>query len=324
MKEVFITDTTLREGLQSAIGEMTIEQRKDLFYDILNLNVKEIELGVPAHSKEERQFIKSLIDEGYQDKIIVWNRANIRDIEYSLECGAKLLEVSFPMSDIMIYKKLGKDRKYIFDIAKNIIFFCKEKGVYVSCGLEDATRADFSFLEEFVHLLKALGANRIRYSDTLGIGNPIKVYEDISILSKILPVEVHLHNDFGMATANAVSAIMAGATYINTTILGLGERVGITPLEEVSLYAEFVLGYKTNINVSNITILVKKLTNMLNIDIHPNKPIYGANAFINKSSIHIKAQQKSKDIYLPFDPTTIGLSEQFCFGYFSKAKNEQT
>ncbi|GAB6078880.1 LeuA family protein [Hydrogenobaculum acidophilum] len=322
MNEVFITDTTLREGLQSAIGEMTIGQRKDLFYDILNLNVKEIEVGVPAHSKEERGFIKSLIDEGCQDKIIAWNRANIKDINYSLQCNVKLVEVSFPISDIMIYKKLGKDRKYIFDIAKNIIPFCKEKGLYISCGLEDATRADFSFLEEFVHLVKNLGADRIRYSDTLGIANPMKVYKDINILSKILPVEVHLHNDFGMATANAVSAMMAGASYINTTILGLGERVGITPLEEISLYAEFVLGYKTNINVSNITILVKKLTNMLNINIPPNKPIYGANAFTNKSSIHIKAQQKSKDIYLPFDPNIIGLSEEFCFGYFSKAKNE--
>ncbi|ADC89053.1 pyruvate carboxyltransferase [Thermocrinis albus DSM 14484] len=314
---VYITDTTLREGIQSPSLELSLEERYALFNHLVSLNFYEIEVGVPAKGEEEREYIRKLTKGEHADRVIVWNRANIKDIEYSLSCNVKKVEVAFPVSDIMIEKKLRKSREYLKGLAKEIVPCCKEKGLYLSVGLEDASRADYNFLLEFVELVKTHGADRVRLSDTVGVMNPLSVAKVVKDLSNITDVEVHFHNDFGMATANAVVAVMSGAKFVNSSLLGLGERCGITPTEEVVIYLEVILGINTGIDIRKLYEKIREFVNMTGIKVHDNKPIIGTNAFTNKSRIHIDGLSKSKDTYLPFDPQLIGEMSKICKGYYS-------
>lgn len=315
--KVFITDTTLREGIQSPSLELSFEERKELFFKIAATGVYEIEAGVPAHSQEERDYIKELVSSPYGDRVIVWNRASVKDILHSLDCNAKKLEIAFPVSDIMIEKKLRKDRDYILALARDIVEFTKRNGCFVSIGMEDVSRADFKFVMKFVEKVRCHGADRVRLSDTVGVLNPVKVAKITRKISSLIDVEVHFHNDFGMATANAVTAANFGAKYINTTLLGLGERCGITPAEEIVLYLKMFDDFEVSVDVDKLVGLIDWLVDKYKIEINPNKPLIGKNAFTSKSSIHIDGLKKSRQTYLPFDPQVLGRKEEFIYGEYS-------
>ncbi|MEM3714676.1 MAG: homocitrate synthase [Nitrososphaeria archaeon] len=317
---VFITDTTLREGIQSPSLEMSYSQREELFYLLASVGIEEIEAGVPAHSEEEKEFLKRLTKSIFSEKIIVWNRANFMDLEASLQCGVKKVEIAFPISDIMIEKKLRKSKNFLVGLASELISYAKANNLYVSAGLEDASRSDADFLYKFVKSIKEIGTDRIRISDTVGILNPIQTKKLIENFSDFVDVEVHFHNDFGMATANAIVAALSGAKYINATLLGLGERCGITPLEEITYYLEIIQNIKTGINIKKLHEILKHFINIAKININPNKPLIGNNALTNKSSIHIDGLSKSKDTYLPFDPKILDEEAKFVFGKYSKAE----
>jgi homocitrate synthase NifV len=314
---VFITDTTLREGMQSPSLELTYEQRKELFFLLSSTGIHELEVGVPAHSEEERDYIKELIKSQYGDKVIVWNRANVRDVDASLECGAKRLEVAIPVSDIMIKKKMRKSRDYIVGLAKEIVSYVKSKNLYISVGFEDVSRADRKFVIKLLDCIKREGADRVRLSDTVGVLEPLQTVELVKMASSFLDVEVHFHNDFGMATANSITAFFSGAKYINASLLGLGERCGITSLEEVVFYLELIQGVYTGVNLKKLYKVLEQFMIMTNIKPSPNKPLVGRNAFTNKSSIHIDGLTKSVKTYLPFDPTVIKSKPVFAFGLYS-------
>ena len=315
---VFITDTTLREGMQSASLELSYKERKDIFFLLALIGLEEIEAGVPAHSEEEREYIKELAESQYAEKLIVWNRANQKDVEHSIQCKVKKVEIAFPISDIMIEEKLRRTREYVLGLAKDLIPYAKTHGLYVSVGLEDVSRADKNFVFKFVDHIKEMGADRIRLSDTVGVLNPIKVVELVRELSSMIDVEVHFHNDFGMATANSVVAALSGAKYINTSLLGLGERCGIAPTEEVVLYLEVAQKIHTGIDIKGLRQLIDYVINIKGLELEPNKPIVGRNAFTSKSSIHINGLSKSKRTYLPFDPEILGMQAMLSHGIYSK------
>lgn len=319
---VFITDTTLREGMQSASLELTYEKRKELFFLMSSTGIHELEVGVPAHSEEERDYIKYLARSQHGDKVIVWNRANIRDVEASLECSVKKLEIAIPVSDIMIKEKLNKDRDYIVRLLKEIIPYVKSKKLYLSVGFEDVSRAYREFVIKLLECIREEGADRVRLSDTVGVLNPLQTNELVKTASSFLDVEVHFHNDFGMATANSITAFLSGAKYINASLLGLGERCGITPLEEVVFYLQLIQGVHTGINVKRLYEIVNYFIDMTNIHLAPNKPLIGKNAFTNKSSIHIDGLTKSKRTYLPFDPEVVGSKAALAFGLYSEKANK--
>lgn len=315
---VFITDTTLREGIQSASLELSYEKREELFYLIASTGVHELEVGVPAHSEEEREYIKRLVRSPYGDRVIVWNRANPGDVERSLECGVRRVEIAFPVSDIMLREKLRKDRQYIWGLASDILPCVKSGGVYLSVGFEDASRAEGRFLYSFAQHVKALGADRIRLSDTVGLFNPLRVRSLVRKVSSIIDVEVHFHNDFGMATANSITAVLSGARYVNTSLLGLGERCGIAPMEEVVFYLQIVQGVETGVDLRRLYEVLCGFVRETGLGVHPDKPILGRNAFLSKSSIHIDGLLKSGRTYLPFNPELIGRKAGFVCGEYSK------
>lgn len=228
-----IVDTTLRDGEQAAGVVFSKEDKRLIAISLDQVGVYEIEAGIPAMGGEECEALAEICTLNLRARVSTWNRANLKDIKASLECGARHVHISLPVSDIQIKYKLNKNREWVLHQLEDAVTFALESGVSVSVGAEDASRAEFGFLVEYANRARELGAERIRYADTVGILDPFMTY---SIVQKLLiesgmEIEIHAHNDFGMVVANTLAGAQAGARFASTTVLGLGERAGNCPLE---------------------------------------------------------------------------------------------
>lgn len=243
MGEVHIVDTTLRDGEQAVGVAFSKKEKIHIAAALCQLGIHYIEAGIPAMGGEEKDTIRDLVRMELPAEIISWNRVVKEDVQASLECGINYVHISAPVSDIHLQYKLRKNRQWILEKLREVVVFAKEKGCRVSVGAEDASRADQDFLTRFAIVAKQEGAERLRYADTLGVLDPFKTYEHINNLLHYtgLDIEIHAHNDFGMATANTLAAVQAGAKYISATVNGLGERAGNTSLEEVYMALKRVL-----------------------------------------------------------------------------------
>ena len=185
----------------------------------------------------------------------------------------------------------------------------------MACGLEDASRADPSFVLEVSHLLEGLAADRIRICDTVGILTPFKTFELIGLLRKYIktPLEIHTHNDFGLATANALAGINGGSVYATVTVNGIGERAGNASLEEVVMAIEKIEGIKTGINIRRLKEISQLVSKFSGISIPQNKPIVGELVFTHESGIHVDGVIKDPTNYEPFPPEDIGAKEKAHF-----------
>ena len=243
-KRVVIDDTTLRDGEQTAGVVFAKAEKMRIARVLSDMGVQQIEAGIPAMGGDELEAIQAIVDMKLPASIIAWNRAVVGDVKMSLKTGADAVAVSISASDIHIHTKLKKDREWVLDSVRKSVDFAKSHDLYVSVNAEDASRADPDFMLEFARTAKAVGADRLRYCDTLGVLEPFGTYQAIKHLIEEtgLDVEMHTHNDFGMATANALAGIQAGAKFVNTTVGGLGERTGNAALEEVVMALKYVEG----------------------------------------------------------------------------------
>lgn len=226
--DINIVDTTLRDGEQKACVALGIDEKMKIARIINDMGVSQIEAGVPAMGGDEKKSIEKIVGLGLKSKISSWNRMDIKDIDESIDCGVDIIHISIPSSDIQIKSKLGKDRSWVMDNIKRCVAYTVDKGFEVTIGLEDASRADINFLIELCQVIFELGVRRIRYADTVGILYPRKIFYHIKKLMQEVPVEIemHAHNDFGMAIANSLGAAEAGAKFVNCTVTGIGERAG--------------------------------------------------------------------------------------------------
>lgn len=235
MQQVYFIDSTLRDGEQSAGVAFTNKEKVKIASLLDQTGVYQIEAGIPVMGKMEMDAIYSILSLNLKSKVSTWNRANLRDVKASLACGARNLHISAPVSDIHIKYKLNRSRMWVLDSIKKTVNYAKSSGCTVSVGAEDASRADLDFLIKFARLVMDEGATHLRFADTLGVLDPFTTREKIKkiIQETGIEVEIHAHNDFGMATANTLAAYQAGAKYLSTTVSGLGERAGNSSFEEV-------------------------------------------------------------------------------------------
>ena len=233
-EEIYIVDTTLRDGEQSAGRAFSIDEKIEIAKYMDENNIYQIEAGIPAMGDLEKECIKRILDVRKNSMISTWNRMHKNDILNSMDCKPDIIHISVPTSDIQIYSNLGRDKIWVEKNLRECIYFAKENGYEVTIGFEDASRADINYLINLCEIVKEFDVKRIRYADTVGILMPSTVSKAVKeiIDTTGIEVEIHAHNDFGMAIPISLEAVKSGAKYVDCTLDGIGERAGNCNLQE--------------------------------------------------------------------------------------------
>lgn len=319
MRTIKIFDTTLRDGEQSPGCSMSTQEKVMVAKKLDELNVDVMEAGFAASSKSDFESIREISKVVNNASVASLARLNKRDIDMAWDAikDAKKprIHVFVGTSDTHVYDKLGKTKEEVLEMVKEFVSYAKEKCYDIEFSLEDATRTDKVYACKVIDEAIKAGATTINIPDTVGYTSPdefrafISYLKENSNLNKV-NISVHCHNDLGLATANSMSAILAGVTQVECTINGIGERAGNTALEEVVANLDTKKKYynaKTNINTKMIyeaSLLVSSITGSY---VQHNKPIVGANAFKHEAGIHQAGVLKNKRTYEIMDPKRYGI-----------------
>lgn len=318
-RELKIVDTTLRDGEQTA-GVVFANSEKIMIAEMLSdLGVNQLEVGIPTMGGDEKEAIKQIVKRNLDSSIMAWNRAVVSDVQQSIDCGVDAVAISISVSDIHIQNKLRTSREWVLEQMVKTTEYAKKNGLYVSVNGEDASRADDDFLIEFIECAKEAGADRFRFCDTVGVMDPFTIRKKIEKIYKAtnFDIEMHTHNDFGMATANAIGGVLGGANYVGVTVNGLGERAGNAALEEVLMSLIHVLKYESKIDTRKFVELSEYVSRASGREMPAWKAIVGSNMFRHESGIHADGALKNPKNYEAFDPAEVGLERQIVIGKHS-------
>ena len=318
-REIKIVDTTLRDGEQTAGVVFANNEKITIAQMLSDLGVDQLEVGIPAMGGDEKDAIKKICKRNLKSSIMAWNRAVIGDIEQSIDCGVDAVAISISVSDIHIQNKLRTSREWVIENMVKSVEYAKKNGLYVSINGEDASRADDDFLIQFIEAGKRAGADRFRFCDTVGVMDPFTIRNKIEKIHKAtnFDIEMHTHNDFGMATANAIAGAIGGANHIGVTVNGLGERAGNAALEEVLMALKHVFRYDMDIDTKKFKELSEYVSNASGRELPAWKAIVGSNMFKHESGIHADGALKDPKNYEAFEPEEVGLQRQIVIGKHS-------
>jgi homocitrate synthase NifV len=318
-KKIYIDDTTLRDGEQTAGVVFSNEEKIEIAKMLDAIGVHQIEAGIPTMGGYEAEAVKAIIDLGLRASIITWNRPVISDIDASLACGAKAVALSISCSDIHIEHKLRQSREWVLKSVREGTDYAKSHNLYVSVNAEDASRADPDFLIQFARNAKQAGADRLRLCDTVGVMGPFGMYDLVlRLIEEVgIEIEMHTHNDFGLATANALAGVRAGATWVNTTVNGLGERAGNACLAEVVMALKHIGKIDLGIDTASLRTLGQYVAQASGRPMSVGKAITGDNIFTHESGIHVDGVLKHSSTYEAFPPEEVGLERQVLIGKYS-------
>ena len=315
-----IVDTTLRDGEQAAGVVFSVTEKKRIAQKLAAMGIHEIEVGTPASGPDEMDAISEIVEMDLPARLTGWCRANQYDLDCAHACGLTSVHISLPVSDIHI-NALEKSEAWVFEQISNLAANARENFEYVSLGLQDASRADMNFLLKFIKLADKVGVDRIRIADTVGVWDPIQTYDMISRIRRHIggmSLGFHGHNDLGMATANTIAAVRAGANCVDVTVNGLGERAGNAPLDEVVMACQVSLGMCHELDVRQLVDLALLVEEASDRTLPINKPITGRGVFLHESGIHVHALIKDRKTYEPFDPERVGQGQsEFVLGKHS-------
>lgn len=308
-------DTTLRDGEQTPGVSLDTEEKLAIARGLDALGVQVIEAGSAMTSEGERQSIKAISASGLNAEICSYVRALTADVDTALDCDVDSVHLVVPVSDLHIECKLKSDRKSVIRKAVEVTEYAKDHGLIVELSGEDASRADQDYLASLYLAGIDAGADRLAFCDTVGVLVPEVATEVFGRLSRLdAPISVHCHNDFGMATANTIAALRAGATTAHVTVNGIGERAGNTSLEEVVMTLESLYKIDTGIKCQDIYQLSRLVSRMTGLPLATNKAIVGENAFTHEAGIHVHGLLADTKTYEPIHPETVGRKRRIVLG----------
>ena len=308
---VRIFDTTLRDGEQTPGVSLSPEKKLNIAKKLDELGIDAIETGFPVISDGEREAVKMITNANLKAELCGLARTNKKDIDAAIDCGLNYIHTFIATSDIHLEYKLKMTRDQALAKAIDAVEYGKSRGLQVEFSAEDATRTDREFLKKVFGEVAKAGADRIDIPDTVGYSTPEYIAEITkdAIDATKLPVSVHCHNDFGLAVANAISGIQAGAQCAHVTINGIGERAGNASLEEFVMALnslQFENKWETNINTKLLYETSRYVSKLVGINVQPNKAIVGENAFGHESGIHTHGVLSNPLNYEPISPEIVG------------------
>ncbi|ORX86191.1 homocitrate synthase [Anaeromyces robustus] len=314
-----IIESTLREGEQFANAFFSTETKIKIAKTLDEFGVEYLELTSPAASEQSLKDLCAITKLGLKAKILTHTRCHMDDARKAVETGVNGIDVVIGTSSYLRTFSHGKDMDYIIKTAGEVIEFIKSKGIEVRFSSEDSFRSDLVDLLNLYKTVDKLGVNRVGIADTVGCANPRQVYELIHTLRGVVScdIECHFHNDTGCAIANAYTALEAGATHIDTSVLGIGERNGITPLG--GFVAKMYVADKRYVSGKYKLEMLREIDNMIaeevEIGIPFNNYITGFCAFTHKAGIHAKAILNNPSTYEIIRPEDFGMTRYVSIGH---------
>ena len=314
--KIRILDSTLREGEQHPGVSFTSKQRIQIAWMLDYFGVDQIEIS-PVISDDHKQATKTIIGQGLQADIVAHGRAIRTDIDAAIDCGARWCAAYLGVSDVHLNDKLRITREEAVRRAVDTVEYAKAHGLKIRFTVEDGSRAEPEFLLSLCKQIEEAGVDRISLPDTVGIMHPAGMYEFVRYVNSgigSVPLDVHAHNDMGLAVANALSACDAGADQIHTTIDGIGERTGIPPLAEVAVALTYLYGSSNDFRLDMLQDLSRLIEDYARIPPYDSKPVVGSSAYKHKAGTHLAAILRNPAAYEPIPPRDVGNRRRIVFG----------
>lgn len=318
-EKITVYDTTLRDGEQTPGVCLRTPEKLKIARKLDEVGIHQIEAGFPVVSKEEKKSVTAIVNEDLNAQILCLSRTKKSDIDTAIDCDVDGVITFMSTSDLHLKHKIKMSREEILNVCMNSIEHAKDHGLFVAFSAEDATRTDLDFLKKMYKKADDYKVDRVHIADTVGAISPYGMDYLVKQLRSTINAEIalHCHNDFGMALANSIAGLLAGANAVSTTVNGIGERAGNAALEELVMSLKFIYGVDLGFDVSKFCELSKLVESLTHMDIPYNKPIVGKNIFRHESGIHVDAVIEEPLTYEPFLPELIGHRRQIVLGKHS-------